>query len=109
MDRRLQERIPAQFHATVTRVAPRERPMRGRVDNVSKAGVCVVLPRQLAPGDLVELDMADSLLFGHVVFCNPQPGEYRTGIEIERVLLGETDLSQLLNDLLATESPAAAP
>ncbi len=80
--------------------------MRGRVDNVSKSGVSIVLPRQLAPGDLVELDMADSLLFGHVIFCTPQPGDFRIGIEIERVLLGETDLSQVLNELLATESPA---
>jgi hypothetical protein len=80
-----------------------------RVDDISKAGVCVVLPRQLAPGDLVELHMADSLLFGHVIFCNPQSGEFRTGIEIERVLLGETDPSLVLQSLLATESPTLAP
>jgi len=109
MDRRHVERHPAHFHATVTPVAQREHAVRGRVDDISKAGICAVLPRPLAPGDLVQLEMADSLLFGHVIFCNPQSGEFRTGIEIERVLLGETDLSQILQNLLATECPTLTP
>jgi len=109
MDSRLFERHAAHFHLTVTRVAPREPSMRGRVYDISKAGICAVLPRQLAPGDLVELEMADSLLFGHVIFCNPQSAEFRTGIEVERVLLGDTDLSRILQNLLDTECSASTP
>jgi hypothetical protein len=109
MDRRHEERHPAHFHAIVTRVSHRETPMRGWVDNISKAGICALLPRQLAPGDLLQLEMADSLLFGHVIFCNPQSGEFRTGIEVERVLFGETDLSKILDDLLATPSATLIP
>jgi hypothetical protein len=105
MDRRLVERHPAHFHATVTRVAQREHSVRGRVDDISKAGICAVLPLQFAPGDLVQLEMADSLLFGHVVYCNPESGEFRIGIEVQRVLFGETDLSDILENLLAASCP----
>lgn len=93
MDRRAFERHPAYFHATITRIAEREQSVRVRVNDISKAGICVVMPLQLPPGDMVQLELADSVLFGHVIFCNPQSGDFRIGIEVERVLLGGTDLS----------------
>jgi len=109
MDRRLAERHPAHFHAIVTPVARRDQPMRGLVHDISTGGICAILPLQLAPGDQVQLEMADSLLFGHIIFCNQESGEFRTGIEVERVLLGNTDLSNVLQTVLATHLPALVP
>jgi hypothetical protein len=109
MDRRLAERHPVHFQATITPLARREQSMRGVVHDISTDGMCAMLPRQLAPGEQLQLDMADSLLFGHVIFCKPESGEFRTGIEVERVLLGETDLSHILQNVLATHLPALIP
>jgi hypothetical protein len=106
MDRRLAERHPARFHAIVTPIERRDQPMRGLVHDISTSGICAILPLQLAPGDQVKLEMADSLLFGHVIFCNQESGEFRTGIEVERVLLGDTDLSHVLQSVLVTHLPA---
>lgn len=109
MDQRAFERHPTSFHAVITRLAQREHTARGCVDNISKTGVCIMLSLQLTPGELVKLEIADSLLFGHVVFCNPEPPQFRIGIEVERVLLGGTDLSEILQDLLAAECSTLAP
>jgi len=57
----------------------------------------MVLPFQMAAGDLVELEMADSTLYGNVIYSNPDDNSsFRTGIEASRALLGMTDLSSIL-------------
>ena len=80
--------------------------MRVVVHDISTDGLCATLPRPLPPGDQVQLDMADSVLFGHVIFCNPESSDFRTGFEVERVLLGETDLSHILQEILAAHLPS---
>jgi hypothetical protein len=43
-------------------------------------------------------------LFGHIVYCGEEP-PFRTGIEVVRVLIGESDLSRLVNAILAETMP----
>lgn len=105
MERRQNERFRVHFEAKVTTLAKQTQSAWGRVSDLSKSGMSVALPFQLAPGDTVQLDMADSVLFGHVVYSKSEVPLYRTGIEVERVLLGSTDLSALLQRTLQDAMP----
>jgi hypothetical protein len=72
----------------------------------------VVLPFRLTAGDLVELELADSTLYGHVVYSHPDNSSFRTGIEASRVLLGATNLSGILQRVLmeaVPETPGLVP
>lgn len=100
MNRRFHERIPADFDAVVTELKNHENAASGRVADISKAGISILLPRLFAPNEFVQLEMADSKLFGRVAYVNPEGRLFRTGIEVERVLLGGTDLSQILQGML---------
>jgi hypothetical protein len=79
--------------------------------DISNSGVAVSAPLELAPGAAVQLEIADSVMFGFIVHCAPQNGEFRMGIEVQRVLLGGSDLSRLLQsvlqDVVFEESEAA--
>jgi PilZ domain len=105
MQRRLHDRAPADFEVRVTAVKNRECSGSGRVADISKSGVCVFSPVPFGLGDAVQLDMANSTLFGHVAYCNPEGALFRTGVEIVQVLLGGTDLSKLLQTTLEEMMP----
>jgi hypothetical protein len=57
---------------------------------------------------MVKLQTADSTLFGHVAYSDWKRNAFRTGIEIERVLLGGTDLAQLLQSVLRDTMPSVS-
>jgi hypothetical protein len=105
MDERFDRRYPASLDVTVTGVTDPTQVCRGRMSDISKSGLSAVLPIPFVPGAFVKVDFADSTLFGYVVHSNPQEELFRTGIEVERVLLGGTDLSRLLHSLLKQEMP----
>jgi len=104
-ERRQSERFRVHFEAKVTTLGKPTQSSWGRVSDLSKSGMSVALPFQLAQGDQVQLDMADSILFGHVIYSKSEVPLYRTGIEVERVLLGSTDLSMLLQRTLQESMP----
>jgi hypothetical protein len=58
----------------------------GRVSNISNSGISVALPFQLAAGEMVEIEIADSTLYGHVIYSRPDGALIRTGIEASRVM-----------------------
>jgi hypothetical protein len=108
MDERLDHRYPASLDVVLTLLTGLTDPAQtclGQLSDISKSGLSIVAPVHLAPGALVKVDFADSTLFGYVVHSNPQEEAFRTGIEVERVLLGGTDLSRLLCSLLKQEMP----
>jgi hypothetical protein len=102
---RFDRRYPASLDVVVTGLADPPQIGLGHMTDVSKAGLSVLISVGFAPHALVKVDFADSTLFGYIVHSNPHEGGFRTGIEIERVLLGGTDLSRLLASLLAEEMP----
>jgi hypothetical protein len=68
------------------------------------SGICASLSMRLAVGATVKVQIHDCALFGHVIYCDEEPA-FRTGIEIVRVLIGESDLSRLVNAILAEAMP----
>jgi hypothetical protein len=100
MERRAHERYKVQFEVKVTVLDEQAHSAFGYLADISSSGISVVLPFRLTAGDLVELELADSTLYGHVVYCHPDNSSFRTGIEASRVMLGATELSGILQRVL---------
>ena len=105
MERRLHPRNQVHFEAKVTSLTTPARSSLGRVSDLSQSGISLVLPVQLAPGDRVKLEMADSVMVGRVVHSGPESSLFRVGIEVERVELGASSLADLLQRTLMLEMP----
>lgn len=105
MDRRIDERFPTNLDVTVTDISAPEHCAAGQIVDISRSGVCANLSLRFAAGAVVKAQLADCVLFGHVIYSNEGPW-FRTGIEVVRVLMGESDLSRLLNGILAETMPA---
>ena len=105
MDRRSHDRWPANFEVHITDLSCPGRSASGHVRDISKSGICAVLPLSLTPGGPLRLRIEDSVLFGSVAYCQPDTGSFRIGVEIAQVLLGETALSKLLQRTLRESMP----
>jgi hypothetical protein len=102
MDQRLDERYQTNLAVTVTDIAAPNRVASGQIVNLSQSGACATLSMALAPGAIVKVQIGDCVLFGHVTYCDQS---FRTGIEVVRALIGESDLSGLVNTILADVMP----
>ena len=107
MDWRLDQRYQTNLAATVTDIAAPDRVASGQIVNVSHANLCANLSMPLAIGATVKVQIGDCRLFGHVTYCDEEQS-FRAGIEIVRVLFGESDLARLVNTILAETMPTAA-
>ena len=90
----------------MTNLRTREQASLSRDCDMSKAGVSALLPLPFAPADLVQLEVADSVLLGRVVYSNPEGSQFRIGIEVHRVKLGDSDVSNFLQDTLRETMPS---
>ena len=105
MERRSDKRWPTNLEAQVVHLRNPEKTGGGHITDISASGVCLKAPFQLERGDMVRLEFAGSVLFGHVAYSKPEGPLYRSGIEVVRVLLGGSDMSQLLKSILRDTMP----
>lgn len=105
VDRRIQERYPAGIQVRVTEVDHPELTASGQAIDVSKSGISVYLPLQLTNRSAVRLNINDTVLFGFVAYSEPDRSYFRTGIEVVQVLIGGSDLSQMLKAILEEAIP----
>jgi len=110
VDRRYDQRYltGAGLSAIEVRVTDLAKPARsgsGRMTDISESGMGVAVPFALAAGDIVQLDVDDSRLFGFVAHASREDNEYRAGIELQRVLIGASDLSRVLHLALRRALP----
>jgi PilZ domain len=108
MDRRLHHRALTDLDVEVVRIKNKDQRVAGRLEDISESGMCVILPCELEPEELVRLEAADCTLYGHVVYSTWKRNAFRTGVEVERVLLSNTDLAELLRTVLQDTMPWAA-
>jgi hypothetical protein len=110
MDRRIDSRYPASLQVTVTDIAAPDRVASGLLVDISESGVCATLSLALAESAIVKAQVGDCVLFGHVTYCDVsnshEEQSFRTGIEVVRVLIGESDLARLMKAILAETMPA---
>jgi hypothetical protein len=105
MDRRFHERWPADAELRVMALRNRDNCGSGRLTDISNSGLCFSAEAQFSPGELIQLDVANSVLFGHVAYCIAEGSLFRTGVEIVQVLLGRSELSKLLQSTLKEAIP----
>src|ERR1019366_5278952 len=105
MERRVHPRTPTNFEGRMINLRTSEQAPWGRVCDMSKSGLSTVLPLQSVPDDLIQLEMADSVLLGRVVYSIPEGSQFRTGITLERVRIGDSDVANLLQEILRQTMP----
>ena len=105
MERRFDSRFLCDLDVRVTRLTHPARSGHGQLANISNSGVCVKAPFELAEGDIVQLEIADSNLFGFVVHASLEGTTFRVGIEVQRVLIGGSDLARVLQVALLRALP----
>jgi hypothetical protein len=105
MDLRLDERFQTNLEVTVTDISAPDQVASGRIVDISQSGVCANLSSRLDAGTSVKVHTGDCVLFGHVIYSDGDH-PFRTGIEVVRVLIGESDLARLVNAILAEAMPA---
>ena len=57
------------------------------------------------PGSAVRLNINDSVLFGFIAYSTPERSFFRTGIEVVQVLVGTSEIAQLLKTTLEERMP----
>jgi hypothetical protein len=105
MDLRFDERYRTNLEVMVTDIGAPQRVASGQIIDISQSGVCANLSERLDVGTVVKAQTGDCTLFGHVVYSEGDP-QFRTGIEVVRVLIGESDLARLVNSILAEAMPS---
>ena len=75
--------------------------MEGQVRDITEAGIGLYVPVHLAPGSVVRLKLNGSVVHGFVSHAAPRGSQFRVGVEVIQVLIGESDLSQLLTATFA--------
>jgi hypothetical protein len=134
MEKRRYHRHPIAFQVRVTEMANPEISTSGETFDISESGLGVSLRVPFVPGSLVQLEIADSILHGFVVYSEEwpswsepssarnkswiggsalsEPGEpppersfFRIGIEVVEVLIGTSGLSQLLKNTFEATMP----
>ena len=107
---RFDTRYPADFEVWVTDMQNLGHSACGTLQDISNSGVSVVTPLQLNPGDVVRMDVGDSVLYGFVTNSRSVLGAdepaWRCGVEVQRVLMGGSELSKLLELALCEQMPA---
>jgi hypothetical protein len=106
VDRRLDQRFFADAQVCVTTLSDPGRYGCGHLTGLSDTGMSIQVPLELAPGDIVQLQVGDSTLFGFVMHSAREADSFRAGIELQRVLIGGSDLSQTLCHALRQVLPA---
>jgi hypothetical protein len=110
VDRRDKPRFPADLVVRVTDLEGTSEAFTGSVVDISESGTCVILPTHLMAGSTVKLELDDAVLYGHVTYAFGADTKFRTGIAVESILLGTSDLSKILQALLdAAPRPTLRP
>jgi hypothetical protein len=105
MDRRIEERHLAHFQIRLTDLATPEVSAYGQGIDISESGIGVYLPLKFTARSAVELNINDSALFGVVTYSIPEGSFFRTGIEVWQVLIGRSELAELLKETLNEAMP----
>jgi hypothetical protein len=77
----------------------------GQSIDISESGIGVYLPLKFIPGSAVEININDSSLFGVVTHSMPERSFFRTGVEVWQVLIGRSELAELLKATLQEKMP----
>ena len=104
MDRQLNQHYQASLEVRVIDITDHDQVASGKIVDISQSGVHANLSLRFEAGASVRVQLGDCELFGRVTYC-AEGRSFRTGIEVQRVVIGESDLSRLVNTVLADTMP----
>jgi len=99
MDKRREPRFKADQPVAVTVLSEPEMRLEGRVVDASGRGLGLVTPIPLPPGAAIRIEMDDSMVLGESIYCRSDGDGHFTGVELDQVLVGLTELSRNLTAL----------
>ena len=99
MDKRREPRFRADQPVVVTVLSEPEMRLEGRVVDASGRGLGLVTPIPLPPGAAIRIEMDDSMVLGESIYCRSDGDGHFTGVELDQVLVGLTELSRNLTAL----------
>ncbi len=105
MERRETPRLLAELSGCVTRLGTpkdrgREQPISISIQDVSEGGIRFVAAEALEAGSFLVIHIEESTLFGQVRYCHPEDSSYIIGVLVEKMLMGGSSLSMLIEGLL---------
>ena len=101
MDSRRDPRYPVQLKVHVTSISAPTRCGEGTITEISKAGLRLQTSFPLAVSEFLQIDIEGGSLWATVAFVRQDNLQsFTAGLEIEQILLGGSELSQLLRGLL---------
>ncbi len=108
MERRETPRLFAELSGCVTRLGrpkngAREQPISIVIQDVSEGGIRFVAPEALECGAFLVINIEESTLFGQVRYCLADNSNYIIGVLVEKMLMGGSSLSILIEGLLTAD------
>lgn len=103
MDRRAEPRNPVNQSGWLSKapgLAPR---VRMHILNMSRNGMRIVLDDAMEPGATVEVETADALFLGEVVYCEPLGNGFVMGVEVKHALMGVPQLQAQARQFMADD------
>lgn len=86
----------------LTRLSGPEPRLPVLIEDISEGGIRFETPEALESGSFILVEIDDSTLIGEVKYCRPGERGYCAGVLVERVLMGESPLSRLIESMLTT-------
>lgn len=99
MEKRAEPRIEAEMPVRITLLGDQQVTFTAHMVNLSGRGMRLLMDRSVDVGAPVGVEWDDSLVLGDVCYCEPAPGGYAIGLELEQRLLQTSDLVQLARQL----------
>ena len=97
MERRYDTRIPIDLPVKYAILGSDYDRLAGHVRDVSEGGLRMTTDIVLNVGAFLRIQLEDCVLFGEVKYCCPWMGGYVSGCYVERVLLGDSEISRLIS------------
>ena len=100
MERRDDPRLPTELAGSVTRLGGAAERLSIWIEDVSEGGIRFIATEALECGSFLVINVEESTLFGQVRYCQGGNSSYTVGVLVERMLMGGSSLSMLLENLL---------
>ena len=106
MERRSNQRFRLECQTTViARRNDAHGSAEGKFCDISNSGIRILIGLALEPGESIEVLIGDSTLYGLVAHCEQQGSSFEIGAKVEKVKLGDQDLSGMLKEALTHALP----
>jgi hypothetical protein len=99
MDRRFTQRFTTDLPVLLTQLEDGV-VSSGHLEDISDSGICSFFAEPMEPGAVVKLEILGLEFYGHIVYCNPYEGAYRTGIFVEPALLDSSNITELVQNYI---------